>query len=207
MVFYLRTLTLTVLLMFTSSVFANPVILSIGDSLTFGLGVPPEKAWPQLLEKKLHVDGFKEAKVINAGSSGATTAYGLTALRFHLKRTKPDLIIYALGANDGLRAIAPETIYQNISQAITEIQKANIPVILLGMKAPPNYGETFPKEYENVFTRVVEEKKIPFIPFLLEGVAGEVSLNQADGIHPNEQGYEIIFNHIYPNIKEQLHNK
>ena len=186
------------------SLSAKPVLLSIGDSLTFGLGVAPDKTWPFLLEKRLKSDGFKDAQVINAGSSGATTAVGLSTLKFHLKRSKPELIIYALGANDGLRAIDTATTYKNISAAITEIQKAGIKVILLGMKAPPNYGEKFPKDYEQVFSRVASEKKIPFVPFLLEGVAGNPSLNQADGIHPNDKGYETIVQLIYPKIKDQL---
>lgn len=147
---------------------------------------------------------MKDAKVINAGSSGATTAFGLSSLKFHLKRTQPDLIIYALGANDGLRAIDTATTYKNISAAIDEIQKAKIKVIMLGMKAPPNYGEKFPKDFEKVFSRVAAEKKIPFVPFLLDGVAGDNKLNQADGIHPNEKGYEIITDRIYPMIKGQL---
>jgi acyl-CoA thioesterase-1 len=192
------------LFLFAPSLSAKPVILSIGDSLTFGLGVPAEKTWPQLLQNKLQAEGMKDAKVINAGSSGATTAFGLSSLRFHLKRTQPDLIIYALGANDGLRAIDTETTYKNISAAIAEIQKAKIKVIMLGMKAPPNYGEKFPKDFEKVFSRVASEKKIPFVPFLLEGVAGDNKLNQADGIHPNEKGYEIITDRIYPMIKGQL---
>jgi acyl-CoA thioesterase-1 len=188
----------------SSSLHAKPLLLSIGDSLTFGLGVAPEKTWPSLLQAKLRADGLKSAEVINAGSSGATTAVGLSTLKFHLKRGKPDLILYALGANDGLRAIDTETTYKNISAAIAEIQKAGIKVILLGMKAPPNYGEKFPKDYEKVFSRIAAEKKTPFIPFLLEGVAGEPNLNQADGIHPNAKGYEKIVEHIYPRIKEQL---
>ncbi|RYZ52880.1 MAG: arylesterase [Proteobacteria bacterium] len=192
------------LFLFAPSISAKPVILSIGDSLTFGLGVPAEKTWPQLLQNKLQADGMKDAKVINAGSSGATTAFGLSSLKFHLKRTQPDLIIYALGANDGLRAIDTETTYKNISAAIEEIQKAKIKVIMLGMKAPPNYGEKFPKDFEKVFSRVAAEKKIPFVPFLLDGVAGDNKLNQADGIHPNEKGYEIITDRIYPMIKGQL---
>ena len=192
------------LLFFASPLLAKPVILSIGDSLTFGLGVPMEKTWPQLLQNKLQSDGMKEAQVINAGSSGATTAFGLSTLRFHLKRTKPDLIIYALGANDGLRAIDTETTYRNISQAIDEIQKTKIKVLLLGMKAPPNYGEKFPKDFEKIFSRVAIEKKIPFIPFFLEGVAGDPQLNQGDGIHPNEKGYEKVIASIYPVIKGLL---
>ena len=193
-----------ILFLFAPSLSAKPVILSIGDSLTFGLGVAEDKAWPRLLQNKLQADGMKEAKVINAGSSGATTAFGLTAVRFQLKHNQPDLIIYALGANDGLRAISPDTTYRNILQTIEEIQKAKVKVILLGMKAPPNYGEKFPKDFEKIFARVALEKKIPFIPFFLEGVAGDSKLNQADGIHPNEKGYEVITGRMYPVIKGQL---
>lgn len=203
---YWTTLISTLLLssFIAPSLLAKPVLLSIGDSLTFGLGVPAEKTWPQLLEKKLKAEGYKDAEVINAGSSGATTAVGPKTFRFQLKRGKPDLVIYALGANDGLRALDTESTYKNISAAIKDIQKEGIKVILLGMKAPPNYGPKFPKDYEKVFQRVAEENKIPFVPFLLEGVAGDPALNQADGIHPNEKGYEKIVAHIYPIIKAQL---
>ncbi len=193
-----------ILFLFAPSLWAKPVILSIGDSLTFGLGVPEDKTWPQLLQNKLQADGMKESKVINAGSSGATTAFGLTAVKFQLKHNRPDLIIYALGANDGLRGISTETSYRNISLAIDEIQKAKVKVLLLGMKAPPNYGEKFPKDFEKIFARVAAEKKIPFIPFFLDGVAGEPKLNQPDGIHPNEKGYEVITSRLYPVIKGQL---
>lgn len=193
-----------ILFLFAPSLSAKPVILSIGDSLTFGLGVPEDKTWPQLLQNTLQADGMKDAKVINAGSSGATTAFGLTAVRFQLKHNQPDLILYALGANDGLRAISTDTTYRNISQTIEVIQRAKVKVILLGMKAPPNYGEKFPKDFEKIFARVAAEKKIPFIPFFLDGVAGEPKLNQPDGIHPNEKGYEVITGRMYPIIKGQL---
>lgn len=195
---------LMLFLLFAPSIQAKPVLLSIGDSLTFGLGVAPDKSWPHLVEAKLRADGFKDAEVINAGSSGATTAVGQKTFKFQLKRGKPDLVIYALGANDGLRALDPETTYKNISTTIKAIQKEGIKVLLLGMKAPPNYGPKFPIAYEKVFSRVAEENKIPFIPFLLEGVAGVPALNQADGIHPNEKGYEKIASNIYSEIKAQL---
>lgn len=183
---------------------AKPVILSVGDSLTFGLGVPADKTWPALLETKLKADGHPGVKVINAGSSGATTAFGVSTLKFHLKRGKPDLIIYALGANDGLRGIDPATTQKNLSTAMELIQAQGVKVLLLGMKAPPNYGEKFPKDFESSFVKVKEKYKPAFVPFLLEGVAGKVELNQADGIHPNEKGYEQILSLIYPKVKELL---
>ena len=183
---------------------AKPLILTIGDSLTFGLGVEADKTWPQLLENRLHKDKWPEAKVINAGSSGATTAFGLSALRFHLKRSKPDLIIYALGANDGLRGIDPNTSYQNIKTAMQEIQAAHIKVLLLGMKAPPNYGSKFPKDFEATFAKIAKEFNTPFVPFFLDGAAGDPKMNQADGIHPNDQGYVKVLENIYPKVKELL---
>jgi acyl-CoA thioesterase-1 len=183
---------------------AKPVILSVGDSLTFGLGVPADKTWPALLETKLKADGYPGVKVINAGSSGATTAFGVSTLKFHLKRGKPDLIIYALGANDGLRGIDPATTQKNLSTAMELIQAQGVKVLLLGMKAPPNYGEKFPKDFESSFVKVKDKYKPAFVPFLLEGVAGKTELNQADGIHPNEKGYEQILSLIYPKVKELL---
>lgn len=189
---------------FASPLVAKPVILSVGDSLTFGLGVPADKTWPALLEAKLKADGHPGVKVINAGSSGATTAFGVSTLKFHLKRGKPDLIIYALGANDGLRGIDPATTYKNLSTALEMIQAQGIKVLLLGMKAPPNYGEKFPKDFESSFIKVKDKYKPAFIPFFLEGVAGKPEFNQADGIHPNEKGYEQVLALIYPKVKELL---
>lgn len=186
------------------ALFAKPVILSIGDSLTFGLGVPHEKAWPALLQDKLRKDGYPEVQVINAGSSGATTAYGISALRFQLKRIQPDLVIYALGANDGLRGLDPAATYKNMATAMDELKAAKIKVLVLGMKAPPNYGSKFPKEFESNFSKLVDTYKLSFVPFFLEGVAGNAALNQADGIHPNEKGYEKVLALVYPRVKELL---
>lgn len=210
MLLLFRRLTLSCLifpLIQSSAALAKPVILSVGDSLTFGLGVPPEKTWPSILEAKLRTDGFPEVKVINAGSSGATTAFGISTLKFHLKRSQPDLVIYALGANDGLRGIDPNTTYKNMQAALEMTKAKGIRVLLLGMKAPPNYGEKFPKDFESSFIKAKNEFKVSFIPFFLEGVAGDKNLNQADGIHPNEKGYEKVLITIYPKVKELLETK
>lgn len=193
-----------VFLLKASLVQAKPVILSLGDSLTFGLGVPTEKAWPALLENKLKSDGFPQARVINAGSSGATTAFGISALKFQLKRHKPDLVIYALGANDGLRGIDPSSSYKNMEAVMEQLKAAGIKVLLLGMRAPPNYGDKFPKDFASSFQKLADTYKVSFVPFFLEGVAGVPSLNQADGIHPNEKGYEKVLESIYPKVKELL---
>jgi acyl-CoA thioesterase-1 len=132
------------------------------------------------------------------------TPFGVSSLRFHLKRSQPDLVIYALGANDGLRGLDPKATYQNLKTAMDMLKGSSSKVLLLGMKAPPNYGEKFPKDFEASFIRIAQEYKLGFLPFLLEGVAGEPSMNQADGIHPNEKGYEKILEMIYPKVKELL---
>ena len=141
-------------------------ILALGDSLTFGYGIEQQYSWPSLLSKKL------QREIVNAGTSGATTAFGLPTLKFHLKRYKPDLVIYGLGANDALRGIDPKVSYQNMKETLAFLQDQKIPVLLLGMKAPPNYGERFPKEFAALYPRLAKEFKLPLYPFLLEGVAG-----------------------------------
>lgn len=199
---WLFTLSCWVLVLPTLS--AKPVILSVGDSLTFGLGVDNTKTWPARLEAKLRKDGYPEAQVINAGSSGATTAYGISALRFQLKRLKPDLVIYALGANDALRGLSPKASYENMVAAMEQIKSANLKVLILGMKAPPNYGSKFPQEFEATFAKLAQSYNAPLVPFFLEGVAGNPSLNQPDGIHPNEKGYEKVLDLIYPKVNELI---
>ena len=183
---------------------AKPRILAVGDSLTEGYGLPKEESHPALLEKELKSQGYKGAVVVNAGTSGATTAFGIRTLKFHLKRQRPDLVIYALGGNDGLRGINPKQTKANIEEAINLIKKYQVKVVLAGMKAPPNYGRKFPKEFEAIFPDLSKKLDVPLIPFLLEGVAGTPSLNLPDGIHPNAKGYKVILKNVYPHVKNQL---
>ena len=170
----------------------SPTILALGDSLTFGYEVDSKYSWPSLVEKKLRSAGMKEARVINAGSSGATSAFGFQTLRFHLRKQKPDWLILALGANDGLRGLKPSQTEKNLAKVIEFAQEKGIKVLLLGMKAPPNYGSEFSGAFEKLFGDLKEKYKTEFIPFFLEGVAGEAKYNQADGIHPNPEGYGVI---------------
>ncbi len=179
-------------------------ILAIGDSLTFGYEVSREKAWPALLQAKLRKQGFAKLQVINAGMSGATSAFGLSALKFHLKRYTPDLLIYALGANDGLRGLSPTVMEDNIRKTLELAKEKKVKILLLGMKAPPNYGKTFPANFEAVFSRVAKDLDVAFVPFFLEGVAGQPQLNQPDGIHPNPEGYKIVTETIYKAVVKLL---
>lgn len=178
-------------------------IVVLGDSLTEGYGVSRESAFPALLQARLKAEGFKNWSVVNAGVSGATSASAASRLKWQLK-SKPDLIILALGANDGLRGISPQVTRKNLSEAIVEIKKNKISVLLAGLQMPPNYGGPYRKEYAAVFPELAKEHKIPLIPFLLEGVAGEASLNLVDGIHPNEKGYVKVTDNVFKVLKTMI---
>lgn len=183
---------------------AQTLILAIGDSLTAGLGVPVDKAYPALVEEKLQKKGVKGIKIVNAGTSGATTASGTRTLQFHLKRQKPDIVLLALGANDALRGLNPANTKDQLASTIELAQKEKIRIMLLGMKAPPNYGRKFPRTFEKIYPELAKKYNVPLLPFMLEGVAGDKQLNQADGIHPNEAGYEVIADHVADFVMENL---
>jgi acyl-CoA thioesterase-1 len=177
-------------------------LVVLGDSLTEGLGVARSMAFPALLEKKIQADG-KQWVVVNAGISGATTASGPSRMRWQLK-SKPQIIILALGANDGLRGINLQSTEKNLSETIEIAKSEKIQVILAGMMLPPNYGAQYTKNFQALYNRLAKKYHLKKIPFLLEGVAGNPKLNLADGIHPNEKGHEIIAGHVYAAIKDLL---
>lgn len=181
--------------------FSKPRILVVGDSLTEGYNVPPQSSYPALLQAKLRSGGFAQATVVNAGTSGATSAFGVRTLKFQLKHQVPDFLILALGANDGLRGVAVHETKKNLSEAISLAQSKGVKVILAGMLAPPNYGRKFPQEFRDIFPELAKKHKVKLIPFLLDGVAGEPELNLADGIHPNEKGYQIVAENVYKVVK------
>lgn len=202
---YLLTIFLSLMVNQTAFAKQDKRILVVGDSLTEGYKVAKSQSWPSLVQVKMKASQkFQDYKVINAGSSGATSAYGISVIKFHLKRYKPELIVYALGANDGLRARPPKETKRDIEQAIKLAKEKNISFLLIGMRAPPNYGDTFPKNFSQTYTSLASKYKLPFMPFMLEGVAGNKNLNQADGIHPNSEGYKIIAKNIFPYITEAL---
>jgi len=174
-------------------------MLIIGDSLTEGYGVAREVAYPAILEKKIKADK-KEWTVVNAGVSGSTSAGAVSRLKWQLK-SKPDLLLIALGANDGLRGLAPEELEKNLTDVIELAKKENISVVLLGMKMPPNYSQDYVKKFDAVFPKVAKKEKIKLIPFFLEHVAGRTELNQPDGIHPNEKGHAIVGQDLYQDLK------
>ena len=178
------------------------VVVALGDSLTAGLGVAPDEAFPARLLARLRSEGFAY-RVINAGVSGDTTAGGLRRVDWVL-RSKPDVVIVALGANDGLRGQSPQSMRENLEQIVGRLQAAGARVLLAGMRLPPNYGPEYTREFEAVFPAVARKTKVSLMPFLLDGVAGVPGLNQPDGIHPTAAGQQVIADHLWPYLRPLL---
>lgn len=176
---------------------AEPVrILGFGDSLMAGYGLPDEDAFPTRLEAALRAAGH-DVTVINAGVSGDTTAGGASRLAWSLSEA-PDAAIIELGANDGLRGIPTQDTRQNLNAILMALADQNIPVLFAGMLAPPNMGREYGADFAKVFEQLAAENDVIFYPFFLDGVAGDLALNQADGIHPNRAGVDIIVERILP---------
>ena len=173
-----------------------PVVLDFGDSLTAGLGLPANEAFPARLEAWLDQRGVA-ARVVNAGVSGDTTADGLARLDWALAE-KPDLVILALGANDALRGIDPSTVHENLDKMIGKIEASGAKVLLLGMLAPPNWGAEYKHAFDQIFRELAQTHHLPLYPFFLEGVAMNPELNQPDGLHPNEKGVAVLVDRIAP---------
>ena len=178
---------------------SSPRIVALGDSLTAGLGLPRDEAYPAVLQGKLQDAGIP-LEVINAGVSGDTTADGLRRANWALEGNVR-LLIVALGANDGLRGLPPSQMKANLQRIIHRARQRAIPVLLIGMEAPPNYGEQYAASFRQVFQDLARENKVTFVPFLLEGVAGVPDLNQSDGIHPTSAGAARIADHLWPAVK------
>lgn len=178
-------------------------IVCIGDSLTEGYGVAKESAFPALLEKKLLKRGI-QSKVTNAGISGSTSASAPSRMRWSIK-AKPQWVILALGANDGLRGLSVAAMQKNLQSAIDIAKEAHVRVLLAGMYAPPNYGAQYTQSYASVFANLAKQnKQVVYLPFLLEGVAAKKELNLPDGIHPNEKGYEVVAQLLFKALESKL---
>lgn len=180
----------------------RPRIVILGDSLTAGLGLSPDEAYPTLIQQRLDKEGFKY-EVINAGVSGDTSAGGLARLDWALDGDVRVLIV-ALGGNDGLRGLPAEELKGNLSKIIEHAQKRHIRVILAGMEAPPNFGQSYIVSFHQVYPELARQYNVSLVPFLLQGVAGIDSLNQRDGIHPTAEGARIVADNIWPVLRPML---
>ena len=179
-----------------------PLVLDFGDSLTAGYGLPAKEAFPARLGAWLRTRGVA-ARVIDAGVSGDTTTDGLARLDWALA-DRPDLVILALGANDALRGIDPATVRTNLDKMLQKIKAAGAKVLILGMRAPPNWGEAYDRAFDRIFPELAQAHQSALYPFFLEGVAMKPDLNQPDGLHPNARGVGVLVERIGPVVEGLL---
>lgn len=180
-----------------------PRIVVLGDSLSAGLGLLEAQSYPALLQQKLNAEGYKW-EIVNAGVSGDTSAAGLARLDWALEQGRVRLLVLELGANDGLRGLPPAEMKKNLAAIIEQAQGKGIAVLLAGMEAPPNFGPEYTVSFRQVYRDLAKEYKLPFVPFLLDKVAGVPSLNQADGIHPNADGAQIVADTVWTALKPMV---
>ncbi|MCS5490369.1 arylesterase [Algoriphagus limi] len=177
-------------------------ILFFGNSLTAGYGIDKEDAFAGLVQQRIDSLGL-DYRVINGGLSGETTAGGLSRLDWFLE-DEPAIFVLELGGNDGLRGILLSETKSNLEKIIDKVRAKypNTHIILAGMQIPPNMGQEYTDEFKEIYPQVAKEKNVTLIPFLLEGVAGDPALNLPDGIHPTEEGHQIVFETVWPFIEE-----
>jgi acyl-CoA thioesterase-1 len=199
---WLAALALLALLLPAAASAQEPVIVALGDSLTAGLGVASEEAYPALLEARLAREGLRY-RVVNAGVSGDTTAGALRRLDWVL-RARPAVVVVALGANDGLRGLPVAVMRDNLVTIVTRLREAGARVLLAGMRLPPNYGAEYTREFAAAFETVARRTSVPLLPFLLDGVAGRPALNLPDGIHPNAAGQRQVADNVWRALEPLL---
>ncbi len=181
---------------------ARPRIVFLGDSLTAGLGLEASQSFPALIGQKLASEG-DNYEIVNAGVSGDTSAGGLRRLAWSLEGDAK-VVVVALGANDGLRGLSPVEMKKNLAAILERATARGVTVILAGMEAPPNFGADYTREFRSVYTDLAQQYRVRFIPFLLAGVAGNSSLNQADGIHPNSRGAQVVADLVWAELKNAI---
>jgi len=176
-----------------------PRLVVLGDSLTAGLGLAATEAYPARLQERLAAAGHR-LHIVNAGVSGDTTAGGLRRLEWALDGDV-EMLIVALGGNDGLRGLPIDQMKDNLGEIITTANARGVEVLLAGMEAPPNFGEAYTAAFRDVYHQLAREHDVVLVPFLLEGVAGVLNLNQSDGIHPNAVGAARVAEHLWPAVE------
>jgi acyl-CoA thioesterase-1 len=193
---------LSVFAYMTAPVFADtdrPVILVFGDSLSAGYGIDVRNGWVALLDRKLAAQGY-EYQVVNASISGETTAGGRNRLSRALELHHPQIVVLELGANDGLRGLPVEQMRANLAAMIAQSQSAQARVLLVGMQMPPNYGADYAGAFKTVFDKLHTQTSVAFTPFLLEGVALDMSLIQSDGLHPTAAAQPRLLDNVWPTL-------
>lgn len=204
---YMRRLLLLVpaLVLAAQPVHATRTVAFLGDSLTAGYGVDPGEAFPALIEGRLKAKGL-DWHVVNAGVSGDTTAGGLRRVDWTFKQ-RIDVLFVCLGANDGLRGLPVAQAEANLRAIVDQARRKGALVVLAGIQVPENYGAEYQRTFSAIFPRVAKDKKLLFMPFLLEGVAMKAELNQGDHIHPNAAGHKIVADNVWRVLEPVLTKK
>lgn len=190
------------LLVAPSSALAAKTLLVFGDSLSAGYGIRPQEAWPALLEKRLS-ERRLNYNVANLSISGETTAGGRSRLAAALREHRPSVVVIALGANDGLRGLPLAQMRANLEHMVTISQQAGARVALLGMRLPPNYGP-YAEQFFQTFGELAKQHKTAYLPFLLEPVATQPAMFQADQLHPTAKAQPLILDHVWPALQPLL---
>jgi acyl-CoA thioesterase I len=182
---------------------SRPVVLIVGDSLSAGYGLAVHENWPSLLQRRLSESGYPH-RVVNASISGDTTSGGLARLPRALERHAPEIVLIGLGGNDGLRAIPIPEFRRNLANMIQLSDSAGAKVLLAGIHIPPNYGPEYAEAFHAVFHELAREHETSLVPFILEGIALDPELMQADGIHPTAAAQPVILDNLWPALKPML---
>ena len=178
-------------------------VLIVGDSISAGFGMDTRQGWVSLLQQRLQKDGYPD-KVINASITGDTSANAAARLAPLLAEHTPELVVLELGGNDGLRGLQPTQLQQNLASMIDRSRAAGAKVLLLGMQLPPNYGVRYTQAFAQVYGDLASEKKVPLVPFFLEGVGGVENMMQADGVHPTAGAQGRLLENVWPTLKPLL---
>ena len=176
---------------------AAPAVLILGDSLSAAYGIPQDRGWVALLQHRLTEAGFPH-RVVNASVSGETSVGGRNRLPRLLAEHSPVVVVVELGANDGLRGIAPKVLAENLTAMVSAARAAGARVLLLGVKLPPNYGGAFNARFERVYASVADESDTALVPFFLEGVAEDRALMLPDGLHPAAEAQPRLLDNVWP---------
>lgn len=195
--------TLILMLLAPLQALAAPVILVFGDSLSAAYGIPLAQSWPQLLQQRLEKNGFPH-RIVNVSISGETTSGGLSRIDKALLDHKPALVVLELGANDGLRGLPLKEMQRNLTGIITACKRRGAKVLLVGMRIPPNYGPRYTDSFFSSYATLAREHRLQLVPFLLEGVAGNRSLMQDDGLHPTAAAQPRVLENLWRGLKPLL---
>jgi acyl-CoA thioesterase-1 len=181
----------------------SQTVLVVGDSISAAYNIDVKAGWVALLEQRL-AQNTPPYKVVNASISGDTTAGGLARLPALLKQYRPAIVVVELGGNDGLRGLPPSQAKRNLAAMITRAQSAGAKVLILGITLPPNYGTRYIERFQRLYRELATEKRVPLVPFVLDGVAVHANLMQSDGIHPNERGQPQVLENVWARLQPLL---